>query len=195
MRDPVERMVKWVQEQKQKALAEHARAVWSRRLPALLPCVEEVVEVFRRGLVEPLLEPAVAVHAEPNNEMWPLVVLFRERPAEREDCPHFPLSPAVTETGASAVFRCREDGVVCGFRYPFHAVPRTVRPEWFADLGEPAGVTAERLGNAVADFLEWAAVGEGCGRRKLRFWSADAAVEGVEEPVRLGIVTGEREAA
>ncbi len=195
MRDPVERMVKFVQQQKQEALAEHARAAWARRLPSLVPCVEEVVEVFCRGLVEPLLEPVVAVHVEPHNEQWPLVILFRERAAERDDCPHFPLSPAVTETGASAVFRCRDDGVVCGFRYPFHAVPRTVRPEWFADLGEPATVTAGRLGNAVADFLEWSSVGEGCGRRKLCFWPADAALPCVEEPVRLGIVTGEGEAA
>src|SRR4051794_33035219 len=107
MRDPVERMVKFVQQQKQEALAAHARDAWARHLPSLASCVEEVVEVFRQGLVEPLLEPVLAVHVEPTNDQWPLVILFRERAAEREDCPLFPLSPAVAETGASAVFRCR----------------------------------------------------------------------------------------
>ena len=32
------------------------------------------------------------------------------------------------ETGASAVFRCEEDGIVCGVRYPFHDVLRAMRP-------------------------------------------------------------------
>jgi hypothetical protein len=69
-----------------------------------------------------------------------------------------------------------------------------MRPEQFADLGEPASVHPHRLGNAVADFLEWASVGEGCGRRKLRFGAA-AMVEVVPEPVRLSVVTAERTAA
>ncbi len=193
MRDPVERMVKFVQQQKQQAAAEHARAEWARRLVALLPCVEEVVEVFRRGLEEPAGPALVSVHADPRNERRPLVILFQPRDPEEEALP----SPSCVgpETGASAVFRCREDGIVCGVRYPFHDRLRDVRPEAFADLGEPAVVQAHRLGNAVADFLEWAAVGEGCGRRKLRFWSPPAALDSEPQPVRLSLVTAERAAA
>jgi hypothetical protein len=180
MRDPVERMVNFIGQQKRAAAAEHARALWSRRLPSLLGCSLEVVEVFRLGLdEEPSSTPLVSVFSDPKNALRPLVILFSERESE---------------TGASAVFRCREDGVVCGFRYPFHDPLREVRPEQFAELGEPAAVSAERLGNAVADFLEWASVGDGCGRRKLRFWSACAAAE-VVPAVRLALVPDGRAAA
>jgi hypothetical protein len=180
MRDPVERMVEFIQQQKQQAAAEHARTIWARRLLSLLPCVEEVVEVFRRGLEEVSNTPLVSVHVDPKNDQRSLVILFQPRDGE---------------TGASAVFRCRQDGIVCGVRYPFHDVLQAVRPEHFADLGEPATVHAHRLGNAVVDFLEWASVGEGCGRRKLRFWSPPAAAETGPGAVRLAIVTDERAAA
>jgi hypothetical protein len=193
MRDPVERMVKFVQQQQQQAAAEQARAAWVRRLPALLPCVEEVVEVFRRGLEEAAATPVVSVCADPRSEQWPLVILFAPRDPEEEETPRLYAGPARSETGASAVFRCGSDGIVRGIRYPFHEAARSVRPEQFADLGEPASVHPHRLGNAVADFLEWASVGDGCGRRKLRFGAA--AVEVVPEPVRLSVVTAERAAA
>jgi hypothetical protein len=172
-------MVQFVQQQKRAAVAEHARAVWSGRLLALLPCVQEVVEVFRSGLDEPGSAPLVSVFADPRSDQWPLVVLFAEREGE---------------TGASAVFRCREDGMVCGIRYPFHDPIVAARAEQFADLGEPAGVEAHRLGHVVADFLEWASVGEGCGRRRLRFWTP-AAGEAEPAGVRLMLVPAERGAA
>jgi hypothetical protein len=180
MRDPVERMVSFVEQQKRIAAAEHARAVWADRLGSLRGIVEEVVEVFRRGLEEPAALPIVSVFVEPKNDQWPLVVLFAEREGE---------------TGASAVFRCRDDGVVCGLRYPFHDVGRTPRPEQFADLGEPGMVAGRRLGNAVADFLEWASVGEGCGARRLRFWSPLVPQGVVPQPVKLALVMTERDAA
>jgi hypothetical protein len=180
MRDPVERMVSFVGQQKRAAAADHARGVWADRLLSLRAGVEEVVEVFRRGLEEPAAVPVVSVFAELKNDLWPLVVLFAQREGE---------------TGATAVFRCCDDGIVYGVRYPFHDVLRAVRPEQFADLGEPATITARRLGNAVADFLEWASVGEGCGRRKLRFWAPPASGTAMPPPVRLALVTGERDAA
>jgi hypothetical protein len=167
MRDPIERMVKFVWGQKQQAAAEHARAVWSRRIPILLPCVREVVDVFLGGLTEPAEPPPVALLADTGRELCPLVIAFQARPPEREG--------AEPETGASAVFRCEADGIVYGFRYPFHPLLRDLRPEQFADLGEPETVEAHRLGNAVADFLEWVSIGEGRGSRRLRFWSPPAA--------------------
>jgi hypothetical protein len=194
MHDPVDRMVRFVRQQKQQAAAEHARAVWSARVAALLPAVEEVVEVLRAGLAEPAAATLVSAHARPKSARWPLVVLFQDRQVAKEPFPRLASSRGATETGASAVFRCDEDGVVHGLRYPFHDVRQAVRAERFVDLGEPAAVRAGRLCDAVADFLEWATVGEGCGRRRLRFWSSGACVEEAGGPVRLGIVTEERAA-
>jgi hypothetical protein len=198
MRDPVERMVKFIRSQKQQAAAEHARAAWSRRLPALLPCVEEVVEAFRCGLEEPAAATLVSVAVDLRSDLRPLVVLFqpRDEQVESGEVGILPLHPGAggPEVGASAVFRCGDDGIVYGFRYPFHGVTRDVRPERFIDLGPPAGVLAHRLGDAVADFLEWASVGEGCGRRRLRFWSP-AAEDDLPRTIRLGVVTAGRPAA
>jgi hypothetical protein len=186
MSDPVERMVKFVMEQKRQAAFEHARSLWSRRLPALLPCVREVVEVFQGGLEEPAASPVVAVLVDPGHELSPLVIAFDRRGGNPDGI--LPLLPDAgdREVGASAVFRCEPDGVVYGFRYPFHPVARDVRPERFADLGEPAVVRAEAVGHAVADFLEWAAVGAGCGSRRLRFWAPPPADEApAAPPLRL----------
>jgi hypothetical protein len=172
MRDPVERMTQFVKEQKQQAAFEHARAAWGRRLPGLLPCIRAVVEVFQTGLDEPSANPSVSVLVDPRGGDFPLVIAFERRGGAGEGV--LRLRPGVagmTETGASCLFRCEVDGMVCGYRYPFHAVTRDVRPERFADLGEPGAVQPFQIGNAVADFLEWASIGEGCGSRKLRFWS------------------------
>jgi hypothetical protein len=177
MRDPVERMVQFVVGQKQQAASEHARALWARRLPALLSGVRAVVAAFQGG-VEEAEGPLVSVLCDPRHQRCPLVIAFarRESGAEEGILALRP-EPAVKEIGASACFRCEEDGVVYGFRYPFHGVQQDVRPERFADLGEPEAVGAVELGNAVADFLEWAAVGRGCGSRKLRFWAPPKVME------------------
>jgi hypothetical protein len=63
-----------------------------------------------------------------------------------------------------------------------------VRPERFVDLGEPAGVQPDAIGNAVVDFLEWAAVGEGCGSRKLRFWSPPESLTTSPHTIELRVV-------
>jgi hypothetical protein len=187
MRDPVERMVQFVLAQKRQAAFEHARALWSVRLPALLPCVHAVVEAFRGGLDEPGDRPGVSVLFDPRHDTCPLVVAFARRGHDEPDEGVLRLRPDLprAEAGASAAFRCEPDGAVHGFRYPFHNPLRDVRPEHFADLSEPDAVTAHALGNAVADFLEWASVGEGRGSRKLRFWSPPAGPSPRQQPFRL----------
>jgi hypothetical protein len=188
MLDPVERMVKFVMGQKQEAVFVHARSVWAHRLPALLPCLREVVEVFHGGLDEASEEPVASVLVDPRHERCRLVIAFERRNVECEGILRIHPDQHATETGASAVFRCEEDGIVYGFRYPFHSVLRDVRPERFVDLGDPSTVQAHQLGNAVADFLEWASVGAGCGNRKMRFWSPSASLGVPRQPNHLGVV-------
>jgi hypothetical protein len=188
MRDPIERMMMFVREQKQQAAFEHARAVWSRQIPLLLPCVRSVVEVFQGGLEEAGPQTVVSVLATPGRAEFPLVIAFERRSYEQEGI--LPLRPTSdeTEAGASCLFRCEIDGIVYGYRYPFHSVRRDVRPERFADLGEPGSVHPHQLGNAVVDFLEWASVGEGCGSRKLRFWAPSDPPAVTPRPVELRVV-------
>jgi hypothetical protein len=187
MSDPIERMVQFVREQKERAAFEHVRSLWARRLPLLVPCVQSVVEVFRSGLAEPGDAPVVSVLVDVRHDLCPLVIAFERRGGDGSEVVSLrPDQPC--EAGASAFFRCEPDGIVYGFRYPFHGVLRDLRPERFVDLGEPEAVQAHQLGHAVADFLEWAAVGDGCGSRKLRFWSPPEAAPVTEQPVQLRAV-------
>jgi hypothetical protein len=157
MRDPVERMRKFVEDQRQQARLEHARAAWSRKVAEFLPTLEAVADAFRAGLAPGQFPgDAVTVLADPDRDPFPLVVVFAPRCGR-------------DETGASAQFRCEADGSVRAVRYPCHGVLHSPDPEPFLDLGDPATVTAEELGNAVASFLEWVAVGGGCEPR-LAFW-------------------------
>jgi hypothetical protein len=147
VRDPVERMRKFVEDQQRLARLEHARVAWSHKLPELLPTVEAVVAAFRDGLAPGQFQAdAVSVLTDPDREQFPLVVAFGPRGGR-------------DETGASARFRCEPDGSVHACRYPFHPALEAPVAEPFADLGDPATITAEELGNAVASFLEWAAGG------------------------------------
>jgi hypothetical protein len=158
-------MRKFVEEQKQQARLGHARAAWSRKIPDLVPTIEAVVDAFRAGLA-PGEFPAdtVSVLVAPCRELFPLVVAFGPRCCDGRE-----------ETGASALFRCEADGSIYGLRYPFHGVLESPAAETFVDLGDPATVTADEIGNAVATFLEWAAVGTGCGGARLSFWAPPAA--------------------
>jgi hypothetical protein len=164
VRDPVERMRQFVEDQKQQARLGHARAAWSRKIPEVVPTIEAVVETFRAGLAPGQFPgDTVSVHAAPNRDLFPLTVTFGPRGGGRE------------ETGASALFRCEADGSVHGLRYPFHGALEAPAPEAFVNLGDPATITADEIGNAVAAFLEWAAVGAGCGSARLSFWAPPAA--------------------
>lgn len=187
MRDPVEKMRKFVEEQKQRSRLEHARRAWGQKVPELLPCAEAVVEALRAGLA-PDQEPlgAVSVLADTSRDGSPLVIAFERR--SYSDSEPYRLQPerAHGEVGASAVFRVEPDGQVCGWRYPFHSVMMVPEPELFAELGDPAGIQAEELGNAVVEFLQWAAVGTGSGSRTLRFWAPVALAD--TPRVRLAVV-------
>jgi hypothetical protein len=185
MHDPVQRMREFVRQQKQRAFSDRARIEWCRRIPALLPDVEAVMEVFRDGLGSD--EPAAAVFADTQRPEYPLVIAFGRRGQRCDEVvPASSASPS--EVGATCIFRCDLDGIVHGYRYPFHGVHQDVRAERFIDLGEPAAVDTEQLGHAVADFLEWAAVGLGRGYRSLSFWSAEPATAGVAPRVELRVV-------
>jgi hypothetical protein len=153
-------MRQFVEDQQRHARLEHARAAWSRKLPEIVPTLEAVVDAFRAGLLPgQFAAEAVAVRTDPGREQFPLVVAFGPR-AGRD------------ETGASALFRCGPDGGVVACRYPFHGVLESPAPEPFADLGDPDTVMAAEVGHAVAAFLEWAAVGGGCGDARLAFGPA-----------------------
>jgi hypothetical protein len=161
VRDPVERMRKFVEEQKQQERLGHARAAWARKVPEVVPTVEAVVETLRAGLAPgQFVRETVSVLVAPGRELFPLVVAFGPRGGDGRE-----------ETGASALFRCEADGNVYGLRYPFHGVLESPVAEAFVDLGDPATITADEVGNAVASFLEWAAVGAGCGNARLSFWA------------------------
>jgi hypothetical protein len=152
-------MRKFVEDQKQRARLEHARAAWACKIAEIVPTLETILEVFRDGLAAGQFPgDAVLLLADPGRDPYPLVVAFGPR-AGRD------------ETGASAVFRCEPDGSVYAYRYPFHGVMESPEPEMFLDLGAPDSVVADELGNAVASFLEWAAVGAGCAGSLLAFWT------------------------
>jgi hypothetical protein len=183
MEDPVERIREFVRQQKQRAFGARARAAWCRRIPALLAGVQGVVAVFRDGLGSD--EPAVSVLADPRRPDYPMVIAFDRRGQRGEQ---MLAADAPREIGASCTFRCDVDGIVYGYRYPFHGIREDVRAERFIDLGEPAAVRAERLGHAVVDFLEWAAVGLGRGYRSLSFWSPDPAITEAATRLELRVV-------
>jgi hypothetical protein len=178
MSDPVERMRKFVEDRQQQVRGETARAAWARRMVEGLPRIEAVVEVVRSALApEQFAGPAVSVLTDPTRDRFPLVIAFGPLHAE----------PGEAQAGASAVFRCEPDGNVYGFRYPFHARLKSLAAEPFAELGDPSRIQDDELGHAVAEFLEWATVGGGCGGRKLRF-DPPATIPFVAPAVKLSVI-------
>ena len=161
MADPVQRMKLFVAEVQEQRRGETARDCSARRLPDLLPAVEAVVEVVCAGLLpEQFSGNVVSVRHDARRDRFPLVIAFGPRRTVRSD---------EVEIGASVLFRCEADGRLHGYRYPFHSLLKALEPKAFVDLGEPEAVTAEVLGNTVAEFLEWAVAGDGCGGRRLHF--------------------------
>jgi hypothetical protein len=58
------------------------------------------------------------------------------------------------EKGAEASFEFCNDGKLRGYRAPAHPDGVRVTRQEFVCLGEPATITDEALGDAIADFLE-----------------------------------------
>ncbi len=175
MSDPVERIRLYVEDQRQQGRSAVARPAWLRRVSELVPAIEKVVDVMRLALrPEQFQGDVLSVLADATRERFPLVVAFGRRDVDgRSDA----------EIAASAVFRCESDGRIHGYRYPFHSMLKGMGPEPFVDLGEPERLTADDVANAVAEFLEWAATGPGCGGRRLQF-AAPATLPFVRPQVR-----------
>jgi hypothetical protein len=177
MGDPVERMKRFVEERQQQARCLTARAAWAQKIPDMLPAIGSVLDVMRHGLrPDQFTGDAVFVLADPARDRFPLVIAFGPR-----------TGGATAEVAASALFRCEADGRVHGYRYPFHSVTKGLDPEPFVDLGEPERLEADELGHAVADFLQWAAVGNGCGGKRLEF-GAPSTLPFVRPQVKLSVV-------
>ncbi len=174
MGDAVRRIRLFVEAQQQHGRFQAARAAWRQKLLELLPSVKGVVDVMRSSLqAEQFSGDVLSVLSDPARERFPLVIAFGTRSEK--------------ETAASAVFRCEADGRVYGYRYPFHSVMKSLDPESFADLGEPETLAADAVGQAVAEFLEWAAVGGGCGGRRLTFL-APTTLPFVRPQVKLAVI-------
>lgn len=163
--DPAVRMRRLVKQWKQQALVERAQNLWCRRVRGLAREIESIIETFRAAVDAD--QPMVRVLADPQRPDYALVIAF-DRRGPAADIVSL-RSSSMPQIGASCIFRCDDQGMICGTRYPFHDVQQDVRAERFADLGPPEAVDATRLGHAVVDFLEWASVGSGTGTQPIRF--------------------------
>jgi hypothetical protein len=172
MGDPVARIRKFVDVQRQQACFEEAKTIWALKIMELRPALDAVVDALSQGLVpgQFVAEP-VAVLTDGSRDQFPLMITFAPRAAIADGVVPLRTEPLPVEVGASAMFRCEPDGHVHGYRYPFHLLGQALDPEQYIDLGFPAHIGPDELGNAVADFMEWAAVGGGCANRELQFWS------------------------
>ena len=129
---------------------------WTKQLNEFMPDVKDVVDVLReKGHTDLYVEAGF-------NQLH---VWFGTRPMGRprfmERSNYFD-----AEAGAEAIFVCQE-GVVRGYRRPFRPEGQSASFEPFVELGRPQGVETNALANAVVDFLQWAAVGDGRGSRPL----------------------------
>ncbi len=168
MSHPVERIRLFIAEQHRHLTVNEAQAFWANLVPDVLPALDAVLDVVRCHL-EPgqFLDEPLASRTDPTRSQYPLVVAFSRRaPATHPRSHH---GPRIEEIGASALFRCDDEGLVRGYRYPFHDARTALEAECFVCLGTPHEVTAEAVADAVADFVEWAAVGGGCNGQRLRF--------------------------
>jgi hypothetical protein len=165
-------MQRFVETQRQQACFEEAKAIWTQKLNELRPAVDAVVAVLCEGLVPgQFTDSPVSVLTDSGRVQFPLMVAFGGRAGLSDAVLSLRSEPLPMEIGASALFRCEEDGHVRGYRYPFHPAGQALDPEPYVDLGFPAHLGPEEMGNAVAEFLEWASAGDGCAGRELQFWS------------------------
>jgi hypothetical protein len=172
MGDAVMRMKRFVEMQRQQACFEEAKGIWAQKITELRPAIDAVVAVLCEGLVPGQFADApVSVLTDGGRTQFPLVIAFGSRAVLGDALSSLRTEPLPVEIGASALFRCEEDGHVRGYRYPFHPAGQALDPELHVNLGFPAHIGPEEMGNAVAEFLEWAAAGDGCAGRELQFWS------------------------
>ncbi len=159
MEDPAERLQRFVAKHKgSQATETGAEIQWQAKLPRLFVQAEKLVNIFHE-----------AGHNDLRIEVrhGQLALAFGQRPCG--------INPAGdkrvdfdTDEGASAIF-LQNEGRVHGYRKPFHPMNQATSYELFAELDAPSKLSETVFGNAVAEFLEWAAVGAGCGRKKLDF--------------------------
>ncbi|MBM4071678.1 MAG: hypothetical protein FJ271_22525 [Planctomycetes bacterium] len=183
MGDAVARMVDFLRDQRRREAQARACRRWLERVSLLAAPLQQIVDVFQASLDEP--EWTVTVRTDAARVQFPLTISFDSSrillPGRQlSDAPEF-------QIGASALFRCEAEGVVRGYRFPFHGMKRASRAELFTELGEVDAVSADDLAHAVVDFLEWAAAGKGSGQRRLRFTSPLSQPALAAEPVKLRI--------
>jgi hypothetical protein len=119
---------------------------WAKMLPALIGYVRKVSLPLKSKH-----DLVVAVSPEG------LIVQFGKRIAGINAGGAF----ALEEGPQAKIIFSKAEGRVHGYRKPAHLPNQNPEFREYVSLGEPAGVTQEAIGHAVADFLEWGAVGDG----------------------------------
>lgn len=160
MNDPTEHIKKLVSERKaEQERIDKAERAWAAKLPHL----EEVTQ----NLTEPFKVSGHPLFVGVTGNI--LAVQFDSRSLGVKTTPEG--REAIYETGALLnISFDREDGLVYGHRRPFFADDLPVPGfERHYQLGEPGPIQDAQVGEVVATFLEWAAVGAGRGSKKLRF--------------------------
>jgi hypothetical protein len=159
MSDPVEIVRKIVEQRRtEQAKAEAAAGVWQAKLPAIEGYVKEVVAPLEGAGVNMV----VGVRG------GTLGVQFHKRHLRMvQDSPNS--KRWVFETGA--LFKAAvnpDDGMVHYCAWPFRDEEKHYDPKPGQVLGDPHTLTKEVVGAAVAAFIQWAAVGDGRGSRRLQ---------------------------
>jgi hypothetical protein len=138
--------------------ADAAAEAWSLKLPEL--------ERYVKALVAPFEHTGTPVAAGIAKQRV-LVVQFYPRPLRTVQVSYG--TKSVEEQGAILEISCNpEEGVVKYRRRPFLEEGQQHAPEPRRTLGSPHDLTKEQVGMVVAEFLRWAALGEGRGSKKLR---------------------------
>jgi hypothetical protein len=156
--------------------ADAAAEAWSLKLPE--------VERYVKALVAPFEHTGTPVVAGIAKERV-LVVQFHPRPLRTVRVSYG--TKSVEEQGAILEISCNpEEGVVQYRRRPFLEEGRQHTPEPRRTLGSPHDLTKEQVGMVVAEFLRWAALGEGRGSKKLRLNAPAGGMKRDAEPSAAG---------
>jgi hypothetical protein len=173
------REIEEIEKQKKR---ETPAGVWGGKISDCIGAVNDVLEAFSAGL-HPEYRTGPPVQVE-NVGGKALRVSFSPRSCGQ---PHgTPEGGAAIdfERGAFVAFYVDEVGSVRGVRSPFVREGGYALDEEFVNLGDPAQFDSTAVASAVVDFLEWAAVGGGCGAQKLQFVRKPQTVKPRPEQVR-----------